>query len=233
MNIRTLHECFKRLTSIVCLKIRHGPLKGRKWIISTGRNFLLGRYEAQKTETIVKLVQPGDIIYDIGAHVGYYSLIMAQRAEIEGHVYAFEPRPLNLDFLKKHIHINNFPNISVLPFCVGDTQGNVKFNARVGTGRGYISKNGNLSAEMISIDHAVKEGLLRPPSIMKIDVEGSELLVLRGALRTIELYKPKIMLAVHSEKLEKQCRQKLEPLGYIFRDIGQEKGDTEFIVTIP
>jgi len=231
MNNRTVHEFLKRLTSVLSVRIKAGPLKGRKWIFSTGRNFLRGQYEVEKTEGIVRTISEDDIVFDIGAHVGYYTLIMAQIAGPRGHVFAFEPRKLNRDFLKKHIRLNDFTNVTVFPYCVGDTRRTVHFETRTGTGTGHVSDEGDISVEMISIDDAVEEGLLRAPSAIKLDVEGAENLVLDGAMKTIAAHKPKMILAVHSDQLEAYCRNKLEPLGYTFEDLGQEKGDKEFIVT--
>ena len=230
MKNRTVHEFLKRLTSIIHVRIKAGPLKGRKWILSTGRNFLRGQYEVEKTEGIVATISEDDIVFDIGAHVGYYSLIMAQSAGPRGHVYAFEPRALNRDFLKQHVRLNGCTNVTVFPYCIGDEQKTVHFETRTGTGTGHVSDDGNVTAEMISIDRAVEEGLLKPPTAMKIDVEGAEDLVLDGGMKTIAEHKPKMILAVHSDELEAYCRSKLEPLGYTFEDLGQAKGDTEFIV---
>jgi hypothetical protein len=84
---------------------------------------------------------------------------------------------------------------------------------------------------MISLDEAVEEGLLPAPTAIKLDVEGAENLVLDGGMKTIAAHKPKLILAVHSDELEAYCRGQLEPLGYTFEDLGQEKGDKEFIVT--
>ena len=105
------------------------------------------------------------------------------------------------------------------------------FEPRTGTGTGHVSDEGDTSVEMISIDEAVREGLLRVPTAIKLDVEGAENLVLDGGMETITEHKPKMILAVHSDELEAYCRGKLEPLGYTFEDLGQEKGDKEFIVT--
>lgn len=209
-------------------------MKGQKWILTTGSRFIQGQYETKKTSAVEAAVQRGDVIYDIGAHVGYFSLIMAQEAGPDGHVYSFEPRALNFRFLKKHIRINEFSNISTFPYCVGESSGQVRFNDRTGTGTGHVSEDGDLSVDMISIDGERDQGLnLPPPNVIKIDVEGGERDVLKGTIRTIKQSEPTIILAVHSEELESDCRDLLEPMGYVFSEICQDTGDKELVCAIP
>ena len=92
---RRIHEAIKKLGSFIHIGVKDGPLKGRKWIVSTGWNFTRGQYEVKKTAAVERVVRNGDVVYDVGAHVDYFSLIMAQSAGSGGHVYSFEPRPLN------------------------------------------------------------------------------------------------------------------------------------------
>lgn len=223
----------KRIASVVCLKIKSGPLQGYRWILSTGTNFLSGKYEPEKTECLASIVKEGMIAIDVGAHVGYYSLIMAKGVGPSGKVYSFEPRDLNRGFLKKHIRVNGVENVTVFSKCVGDREGKVSFETRTGTGTGHLSEEGDVTVEMTTLDGAIKEGLLQAPDLLKIDVEGAEVQVLRGATETIRNAKPIMVLAVHSEALERECREILEPIGYVFEDLGQEKGDKEFLVKIP
>ncbi len=233
MKTRRLHELSKRIASVICLKIKAGPLKGYRWILSTGTNFISGKYEMEKTQGIVGVIESGMIAVDVGAHVGYYSLIMANGVGPSGRVYAFEPRDLNRNFLKKHIRVNGVENVEVSSNCVGDREGTVSFETRTGTGTGHISEEGNVSVEMTTLDSSIKNGRVREPDFLKIDVEGAEVQVLKGASETIRSKRPVMVLAVHSDALERECRDILEPLGYIFEDLGQEKGDKEFLVRVP
>lgn len=231
MKNRKFHEWIKRVGSVICVRIKKGPLKGYKWIVTTGSSFIRGVYEMQKTEGILKSIKPGMNVLDVGAHVGYYSLIMAKKVGSEGSVCSFEPRDLNRSFLEKHIRINKITNIKVFSECVGDREGATKFESRTGTGTGHISDSGNLNVRMTTIDSAIANGRVNTPDYIKIDVEGAEMMVLLGGAKTIESRKPILLLATHSDKLEKKCRDFLEPMGYNFQDLEQDKGDTEFLVT--
>jgi FkbM family methyltransferase len=169
-------------------------------------------------------------IVDVGAHVGYFTMIMAKKVGSSGAIHSFEPRDLNRNFLKRHIRSNGISNVTVYSQCVGDQYGKVMFEERTGTGTGHISSDGNVEVDMVTLDGMVAEGKIPVPDMLKIDVEGAEILVLNGARETISSRKPKMVLAVHSDELERQCREILEPLGYTFTDLGQEKGDKEFLV---
>ena len=230
MKSRVLHEFAKWIVSPVRLRIRGGPLAGSRWILSTGKHFIAGTYEPEKTHCIVAAAQPGMAVLDVGAHVGYFALMMAERVTSGGVVHAFEPRDLNRHFLQTHVRINGITNVRVHSHCLGDRVGPAKFNTRTGTGTGHLSSDGNVSVEMMTIDSLVEDGTIPVPDLIKIDVEGAEVLVLRGGYSMICGRRPTMILAVHSEALERECRAILEPLGYEFQDLHQAKGDREFLV---
>ena len=87
---RQLHELLKRLLSPITLPIAGGPLAGCPWIVSSGSSFLRGRYEPEKTEAVLDLVREGDVVYDIGAHVGYFTVLFSREVGPGGRVFAFE-----------------------------------------------------------------------------------------------------------------------------------------------
>ena len=70
-------HALKILFSFIIFKIRSGPLKGKKWIMTTGSKFILGTQELYKTEAFLKYFRKGDVLFNIGAHVGYFSAIGA------------------------------------------------------------------------------------------------------------------------------------------------------------
>lgn len=226
----SLYELWKSLLAPIMLPIRSGPLQGKRWIAASGSNFISGRYEPEKTATIERAVQADDIIFDIGAHVGYFAVLMAGLAGPGGKVFAFEPRPLNQRYLERHIRVNGCDNIEVLHLCVGAHCGPALLETRTGTGTGYVSATGGTAVEMVSIDEMVESARLPPPTFMKIDVEGGEMGVLRGARRTIERVRPRMVLATHTDELDRECHEFLGELGYTLTDIGQLKGDVEYLV---
>jgi len=83
-------------------------------------------YEEFETEVTKKIVNDGDVVLDIGANIGYYTLIFAKLVGKNGKVYAFEPEPNNLAILKKNIEINGYKNIEVIDKVVSNKNGTVK-----------------------------------------------------------------------------------------------------------
>ena len=79
------------------IPIFQGKLRGKKWIVGSGEHgYWLGSYEMDKRLAFEKEILPDSVIYDIGANVGFYSLLAAEMTGEKGHVYAFEPLPRNI-----------------------------------------------------------------------------------------------------------------------------------------
>ena len=158
---------------------------------------------------------------------------MSDLTGASGKVFAFEPRPLNQRYLARHVRVNGCTNVEILHLCVGDHSGPALLETRTGTGTGHVSATGDTAVEMVSVDELVESGRLPTPSFLKIDVEGGEMGVLRGALRTIERVRPRMVLATHTDELDRECHELLGGLGYTLTDIGQIKGDVEYLVLPP
>jgi len=230
MSSRTFHEWLKRRLAFITMKIRHGPLKGKSWNISSGSKFTRGEYEPENTRAIEAMVKSGDVVFDVGAHVGYFSVLMSDRVGPKGKVISFEPRDINLEFLRQHVRINRCTNIEIIDACVGQRAGAARLETRVGTGKGHISPEGNVDVRMVVLDELVQSGSLPVPQFMKIDVEGGEMEVLEGARWIIETHRPRMVLATHSPELKQSCNQFLSTRGYDMQDIQEPKGDCEWRV---
>lgn len=227
---RRVHEALKLAFSPIMLRIRGGPLRGKKWSVTTGSAFIVGRYEPEKTAAIADEVRPGDIVFDIGAHVGYFTVLMSERAGPDGRVFAFEPRPLNQRFLSRHVRVNGCVNTRVLHQAVGDRDDTVRLETNTGTGTGRVSPTGDTEVEMVTVDGLVESGRLPAPTFLKVDVEGGEMAVLRGARSTLVEHRPRMVLATHGDAIDAECRAFLDALGYTMIDLGQTKGDVEYLV---
>jgi len=230
MSSRTFHEWLKRRLAFFTLKIRHGPLQGKSWNISSGSKFIRGEYEPENTRAIQELVRPRDVVFDVGAHVGYFTVLMAERVGPQGQVVSFEPRDINLEFLRQHVRINDVKNVQIIDACVGQRAGEARMETRVGTGKGHVSPEGNVDVRMVVLDEMVQSGKLPVPQFMKIDVEGGEMMVLQGARWVIETHRPRMVLATHSPELKQACNEFLTARGYEMQDIQEPKGDCEWRV---
>ncbi len=198
------------------LPIFAGPLKGSHWLVATRSNFFFGTYEPAQTKLFAELVKPGDVVYDIGAHFGYYTLLGSKIAGRSGRVIAFEPSPSNLARLYRHIELNRCTNVKVLELAVSDHEGTAHFETRTGSGVGHLAADGPLEVKLTSLD-ALKD--LPAPNVMKIDVEGAEVQVLRGMRAILGTAKPIIFLSLHGEELKNTCTEMLSSYGYRFQQI--------------
>lgn len=226
--LKKVNHKIKLLSSPITVKIKSGPLKGYKISLLSGTGFISGNYEPEKTNTIINSVKPNDIALDVGAHIGYFSMLMSKIVGSNGHVYAFEPRPLNQKMLSKNIEVNNCANVTILTSAIGNFIGKVNFDATTGTGTGHVTEDGNISVSITTIDNFCNEKNIKP-SYIKIDIEGGELDALNGAEQTIIKFKPKILLATHGYEIDKECDVWMRDKGYSGKDINQLTGDKETI----
>lgn len=216
------------------LKIQSGPLKGKKWIATSGKKFITGKFEEYKTEAFIKHFTKGSVFYDIGAHIGYFSATASIINDGEGHVYSFEPRPDNAKFFKQHVAVNAFKNITLTESAVAAVEGEANFNANTGTATGHLDADGNLKVKVVSIDKMYAKGELPKPDFIKIDVEGGEIFVLEGCEQVISQCRPKLLIATHSPEKHQYVISFLEKYSYRYEVLNQDgiKGDTE-IMAIP
>lgn len=202
------------------MQIRQGPLKGRLWIAgSHTHGCWLGSYELDKQMLFAKHCKPGMVVLDIGANVGFYSLLAAHLVGSTGKVEAFEPVPRNLRYLREHVRINTLENTRVHAVAVGEAPGEITFDDTTGSATGKISARGRLKVPLVSVDALLGQGTIKTPDLMKIDVEGAEAMVLRGAARTIAEAaargrRPIIFLATHGPEVHAECLTILRGLGY-------------------
>ena len=106
------------------IPILQGRLKGRFWIRgSSNDGCWLGSYERKKTRLFEKTVTGGSVVFDIGANVGYYTLLASLLVGPGGKVFSFEPVPRNLFYLRKHLAMNRLKNVTVFEEAASDTCG--------------------------------------------------------------------------------------------------------------
>ncbi|MFA5084207.1 MAG: FkbM family methyltransferase [Candidatus Paceibacterota bacterium] len=210
------------------LPILQGRLKGKKWIIGSGVfGYWLGTYEWEKQKLFETRVETGDIVYDVGAHAGFYTLLAAELVGEKGRIFSFEPNPRNIVYLKKHIRLNNYKNIEVFETAASEKTGSHFFSAEENSFYGKISKDGRLEVKTVALDDLIGKGKLLPPDVIKIDVEGAELAVLRGAAGILRKYRPVLFLSTHGREIHELCLNFLASLGYNFEVFGENEAKTD------
>ena len=227
---RFAHAALGCVPADLALPILSGPLRGKRWIVRSGNySCWLGSYEQVKQRVFAAELRPGAVVFDIGAHVGYYSLLSAVLSTPAGGVFAFEPVPSNADKLRRHVVMNRV-SVDVMEAAVADRDGEARFESGADSYTGGLGGNGS-SVRVVSVDALRASGRLPEPDVIKIDVEGAEALVLRGATETIRMARPVIFVAVHGAAARAECLRLLEDFGYstaLLVGPGIESG-TEFV----
>ncbi len=226
---RLLRFPLRLIPKKMVLPILQGSLRGKKWIVGAGEHgYWLGSYELNKRVAFEREIAPESVIYDIGANVGYFSLLAAVLAGERGKVYAFEPLPRNVAFLRRHKDINQMNIIEVIEAAASDHSGTARFDLGASTAMGHIAEGGELEVKMVCLDDLLSEGVIQPPDYMKVDVEGAEFLALSGAKKLLMEHHPLLFLDTHNQEAHQATLSLLSELGYQFevldgKPIGESK----------
>jgi FkbM family methyltransferase len=179
--------------------------------------FGLGTYEAEVAAEFEALAVEGAVVYDVGAHIGFYTMVAAKKG---ARVFAFEANPKNVDQLKSNIEVNAFgAQATIVPMAVSDHSGTLSFAtygySLVGGIADADTKSDAIIIEVpcLSLD-AFSDGANPPPTLIKIDVEGAEGVVIRGALAVLRSHKPVLIVEMHSDEQRKIVQELTKPIGY-------------------
>jgi FkbM family methyltransferase len=209
----------KLLPAEASVPILTGKLRGKRWIVGSAiHRCWLGFYEYEKQQLIAREVRRNTVFYDVGANVGFYSLLASQLVG-NGKVFAFEPVSRNIAYLERHLALNRVENVEVLGLAVSDTNGSAPFVVEKTGLMGHFACDGGTPVHTATLDCLVERGKILPPNYVKMDIEGAELLALRGASAIFQRYRPVLFLATHGWELHRECRELLESWGYEWQDL--------------
>lgn len=209
-------------------EVASGPAQGlRIEMGSDTASFLAGDYERPVLEAVSAMVRPGDVCYDVGANLGFLSLLMGRLAGDHGVVYAFEPVPANGAAIERNTRLNGLTNVRVVPLAVSHEDGSSELLLARHVGGAMLKSAGTppdlagrIMVATARLDTLAGSGKVRPPNFVKIDVEGAELGVLLGMGGILRRFGPKLLMEFDDQsergcasKLS-ACRDFLETLGY-------------------
>jgi FkbM family methyltransferase len=143
-------------------------------------------YEPETTQLVQNVIKPGMTFIDVGAHVGYYSLLAARQVGSEGKVYSFEPEPINYSLLVKNVELNGYKNVTTISQAVSSAKGSTTlFVSALDSGRNSVfhhglPESGSVEVATTSLDAFLDKHGWPKIDLIKIDVEGAELNVLAG-----------------------------------------------------
>jgi FkbM family methyltransferase len=186
------------------------------------RCFSYGSWEPELVALVAKKIQPGFRVVDIGAHIGYYTLLLSRLVGANGRVYSFEPVPTNFEFLSENVRLNDCANVEPINRAVVDVQQQIHFDIRQGDPLPIdvcfadSNSRGDLVVEGVSLDEYFLPRAGRI-DFLKVDAESAEDKVLDGAHGLIARDHPSILMEVHhfDGNLESRVTPaKLRELGY-------------------
>jgi FkbM family methyltransferase len=216
------------------VSVLSGVNRGCKWIVGSAstHSSWIGTFEAARASDLQKLIQPGTIAYDLGANVGYYTLALSSLVGHTGHVFAFEPEARNVDFLRRHIKLNNLRNVTVIQAAVSNSRDLISFEGSRESGR--IGAGGSYRIPSISLDEFMTAGNPEP-SFIKMDIEGAERLALDGARVILTKATALWMVGTHSPQLRADCREIFRNHGYkIVKDSSRrDPGESNEFLALP
>jgi len=125
------------------MPILQSKSKGKRWIVgSSDHGCWLGSYEYAKRRAFENAVKEGSTVFDIGANAGFYTVLASALVGANGRVFAFEPVPSNLHYLREHLRLNAIKNVSVIEAAVSDRTGVAYFYEGPNASMGHIAAEG-------------------------------------------------------------------------------------------
>jgi len=202
-----------------------GGLEGMRLSLDlqTEKDYWLGTYEPALQAAIRDWVQPGTVAYDVGANIGYLTLLLARQVGADGRVFAFEALPANLERLAGNLALNSLEEkVSAVNAAVTDRSAPTQFLVGPSGGMGKVAgsagREGIAYAETITVpgialDDFVYNDGNPAPQVVKIDIEGGEVLALPGMKRVLSAARPLVFLELHGPEAARVAWEMLAGLG--------------------
>ena len=185
------------------------------------RSFAYGSWEPEVVRSIQKHVMPRARVLDIGAQSGFYSLLLSRLVGPEGMVFAFEPLPANFRILEENVRLNNIQNVMISREAVSDHSGEIRFefpHEEPSLIAGPLIEGDDLGTFQVpsaSLDDFVRQ-TGHSIHFIKMDVEGAETAVLKGAVHTLRTLHPPLVIELHND----QSHGKLHPAIPMLKELG-------------
>jgi FkbM family methyltransferase len=162
----------------------------------------LGNVEPEVQSALTELLRPGDVFYDVGANIGYFTVIGARLVGTSGRVVAVEPQPEARRRLEHNVQLNGFGNITVVEAAVADEEGESDLVISHEGILEWASLDSSPAADVPKIRVPVTtidalRAELPAPSLVKLDVEGAEIQAIRGMRETLRRDRPAVVCEVH------------------------------------
>jgi FkbM family methyltransferase len=164
-------------------------------------------FDRRDCRTLRRLIKPGDVVLDVGANIGYFSLLCAKWLRGRGAVYALEPFPSTMRRLERNLELN--PKLSSLvrlrATAISDFVGSISMSTpdEGNSGCNYLSECGDGDMAVTTLDAFAQQECFSRIDLIKVDVEGSEVALLKGARGTLERFRPLVMIEINPGALRR------------------------------
>jgi FkbM family methyltransferase len=198
------------------VEVRSGPAQGIELLIDARKEKFLwtGLHEPAVQRALTELLQPGMNFWDVGAHVGFFTVLGAQQVGEQGHVHAFEPVDENRRRLEAALDRNGCTNVSVHPLALSATTGEAVIHAHESSAMWSLAGDG----EGVAVHTETLDSLELPaPDVIKLDAEGIEVEVLRGGRQLLSEHRPQLVVEFTTAELVDEARALLP--GYRFEQL--------------
>lgn len=210
------------------VKVAAGDLAGYTILLDmqVDKDYWLGTYEPDLQSALHELIPSGAVIYDVGANIGYVSLLLAKAAGEGGKVFAFEALPSNVEQLRRNVELNGMERrVTVVPKAVTQAPGPVRFLVHASGGMGKAagsagrddSYQSEVTVDGISLDEFCFGQGNPPPQVVKMDIEGGEVLALPGMRRLLAEARPLMLMELHGPESSRVAWETLTAAGYEIR----------------
>lgn len=208
-----------------------GKNTGLRWIVGAATHGCwIGTYERDTQRLFGAHIRPGEVVWDVGANAGFFTLLASRLVGQDGYVYAFEPLPRNLDYLHSHLRLNRIENVRVLPLALSDQGGVARFARAESPAMGGISAIGELEVKTEALDAILSSGQIQRPDFIKMDIEGGEHKALQGASAALRAAQPTILLSAHGHVQFEACSQFLRDIGYSVESLRDGSRDGNYVI---
>jgi len=230
----------RKLRALWPARVKVGPAKGLRLDLRRASNwYARGTVERHVQQAIADNLKTGDVFYDVGANIGFFSMLAARLVGPKGRVHAFEPEPRNAAAIHRNAGLNSFANITVHEAAVADTDGTIKLIVTEHPGGATIDADsaGADAQHTIEVRSLTLDSLKAdPPTFVKIDVEGAEPAALRGMTRLAAEHRP-LLLVEADDPDQQKLRDKvaeltgiLEAMDYAVAELPDSYTDTSWCV---
>ncbi|MFI5357305.1 MAG: FkbM family methyltransferase [Opitutales bacterium] len=220
--LRLASPLLKRVSpvdGVATVRFVAGPNRGL-WLVvdrSVPNYFWLrADYESVVHETLDASLRPGCVACDVGAHMGFGTLHMARLVGPTGHIHAFEPDPANHRKLRRNCELNHLHQVTCHSSVVSDRNTTIKFCAG-GTTTSQIAQPADpdaLPLPTVTLDNVFRQSPRQRLDLVKVDAEGAELKVLKGAAHILATLRPIWVIEIHSAQNLADCGRLLIDAGY-------------------